>query len=864
MILVPLRRAITWIAVVGLMAALADTSLAQTSPFMEFDGRRVPKSLLRVISIALEEVPFEEALADIAGKGNFKLNYNRSRIPVDQKITLRMEDVRALEALIYVMEKTGTELVITREGQLAIVPARNPESNRRPRGNSTLSGFIRDHSDGESLPNATVVIAIENQEMGTLSNAEGYYAIPGLPSGTCVVIVSYVGYAAYRDTLSLAAGQDLRRDVELVRETLLLDEEVVIRADRAEDELRQQASVVALPIKSLKMMPAMGETDLLRGLQLLPGVQTASDYSSGLYVRGGGPDQTGIMLDQMRLYNPSHAFGFFSTFNPDAIKDVTFYKGAYPARYGGSLGAVLDVQNRDGNRRDFSTSGGVSLISTRILSEGPLGKGSWMVAGRRTYIDPVLRLIRGAIDDLDGLGYYFYDVNAKVNTQLTPNDNLMISAYGGDDHLNIDLSDSTNSFSFGNRWGNRALTGRWTHVFSPALFGRMVALYSKYRSDITLDFFGTPVALRNRVQDISLKGDLDYFASADHTVRTGADLTFFRFDYGWKFDQWDGNEVVEPYLLSAYVQDDWQVTPLTEARLGLRGTYYEEGGRLSLNPRFSVNHLLQEGWRVKLAGGSYRQYLQLVSTEGFSGGDVWVSLDETVDPGRSWQAVSGLEWEPSAKYRFSVESYYTRLANLVVIDQEAEENVEQDTSEDVFKTGGEGYATGLELFAEKRRGRLTGWLGYALGRTRRRFSEIDGGRSFPPKYDRRHDLSLTAAYRFAKWTWTANLVYGTGQAFTPASARYTLREPASDLPIDRFLAARRNTARLLPYHRLDVGMRRRLKLFGADAEFYLQIFNAYNRRNEWFIQYDPEDSDKEPTVASMLPIMPTFGFDFRF
>ena len=646
-------------------------------------------------------------------------------------------------------------------------------------------------------------------------------------------------------------------------------EAVVVEAaaDRAENELSRQSSVVVLPMKSLQKMPAMGEPDLLRSLQLLPGVQTASDYSSGLYVRGGGPDQTGILLDQVRLYNPSHAFGFFSTFNPDAIKDVTFYKGAYPAQYGGSLGAILDVQNRDGNRRRFSNSGGVSLISSRLMSEGPLGRGSWMVAGRRTYIDPALRAVRRSVDGL-GLGYWFYDLNAKINTQLTPDDNLMVSAYGGDDHLDISWSDTTDTLSFGNEWGNRALTGRWTHLFSPSLFGRAILLYSKYHSDIIIDFFGTPIEIRNKVRDVTLKGDLDWFASPEHTLRAGVDLTRFRFDYGVRFDEYEEDQVVEPYLLSAYVQDDWQATPLTEARLGLRGTWYEEGGRLSLNPRFSLSRVLQEGLRVKLAGGSYRQFLQLVSTEGFGGGDVWVSLDETVDPGRSFQAVSGLEWEPSGTWRVSLESYYTGLANLVLLDEDQEENAEQETSEDIFKTGGKGYATGLELFAEKRRGALTGWLGYTLGSTpwwtRRTFPEIDEGRSFPPKYDRRHDVSLTAKYSSGRWTWTANFVYGTGQAYTPAGARYTLRDPASDRPVDRLLAARRNSARLLPYHRLDAGARRHVRLFGAEVEFYLQIFNLYNRRNEWFIQYHPEDSEREPTVVGMLPILPTFGFDFRF
>ncbi len=736
---------------------------------------------------------------------------------------------------------------------------------------STLSGFVRDRSDGERLPNAAVAIAVADRELGALTNSEGYYAIPAIPPGTWVVTASYIGYTTHQDTLALTAGQALRWDIELNRQALELGEVVVeAEATAVESDVNQRPSVVAMPVADLQQMAAMAEPDLLRSLQLLPGVQAASDFSSGLYVRGGGPDQTAILLDQMRLYNPSHAFGFFSTFNPDAIKNVTLYKGTYPAQYGGSLSAVLDVQNRDGNRRDFSTRGGVSLITSRLMSEGPLGQGSWMVAGRRTYIDPVLRAVRRSTDDLNGLGYWFYDVNAKVNTQLGPNDNLMLSAYGGNDHLDISASagsarsDSTNTLSFGNNWGNEALTGRWTHVFSPALFGRVMALYSRYQSDITLNLFGTPIAVRNRVREVSVQGDLDYFAAAAHTLRAGVGVTFFRFDYGVRFDQYENDQLVRPYLISAYLQDDWQVTPLTEARLGLRGTYYEEGGHLSLNPRFSLSRVLGEGWRVKLAGGSYRQYLQLVSSEGFSGGDLWLPLDETVEPGRSYQGVAGLEWEPSNRYRLSLETYYTDLAHLVVLDEEREENYEPETSEDVFKTGGTGYATGVELFAEKRGGRLTGWLGYTLGWTRRAFPDIDGGQTFPPKYDRRHDVSLTAAYRLDRWTWTANFSYGTGQAYTPPAARYTLRDPASDRPIDRLLAARRNTARLLPYHRLDVGMRWAFGLFGADVEFYLQIFNAYNRRNEWFVQYDPEDATEQPIVVKMLPIVPTFGFDFRF
>jgi len=726
---------------------------------------------------------------------------------------------------------------------------------------ATLSGFILDGSDGEKLPNATILV--EGQQLGTLSNSEGYYAIRNIPAGNQVIVASYIGYETYRDTLSFAADRDLRLDLELTRETLLIDEEVVVTADRTEDELRQQASVIALQARSLERMPAVGEPDLLRSLQLLPGVQSASDISSGLYVRGGGPDQTRILLDQIPLYNPSHAFGLFSTFNPDAIKDVTFYKGAYPAPYGGSLGAVLDVQNREGNRRDFGTRGGISLISSRLTTEGPLGNGSWMIAGRRTYIDPVLRVVQSKTETLDNLGYYFYDLNAKLNNQPTESDNLTFSAYLGRDRLNINIGDETETF-FDIDWGNRALTSRWTHIFSPEFFGRLIAQYSEYQSDISLSIFDTPIAIRNRVRDLSLKADIDYFASANHTLRSGLSLTRFRFDYGFEFNQEFTNLRVTPLLASLYAQDDWQLTPLTEARLGLRGTYYDEGQRLSLDPRFSLSRVLGSGWRWKLAGGRYRQYLQLVSTEGFQGGDAWVPLDETVEPGRSWQAVTGFEWQPSPAYRLSAETYFTDLANLVLLDEDRSVDREQETSEEVFKTGGTGIARGLELFFEKRSGRLRGWLGYTLGWTERTFAEVDQGRWFPPKYDRRHDISLTGSYRIKRWRFTANFIYATGQAFTPAAARYSLRDPATGLLSDRVLGARRNTARLSPYHRLDLGVRRTLTFFGSEVETYLQIFNAYNRRNDWFVQYDTDDPETKPEIVRMLPVIPTFGFNFKF
>ncbi|MFT5091072.1 MAG: hypothetical protein ACI8PG_005456, partial [Planctomycetota bacterium] len=580
---------------------------------------------------------------------------------------------------------------------------------------ATLSGFVRDSSDGENLPNAT--IAFDDLPLGTLSNTEGYYAVQGIPAGTHAVTFSYIGQRALRDTLRFTADQQLRFNADMVRESIRIEEETLVTADRLQDELRRQASVTALQVQTLERLPSVGEPDLLRSLQLLPGVQSASDISSGLYVRGGGPDQTRILLDNVPLYNPAHAFGFFSTFNPDAIKDVTFYKGAYPAQYGGNLGAVLDVQNREGNRREVSGRGGISLISGRLLVEGPVKNGSWMLAGRRTYLDPILAAVRAAGQDVPD--YYFYDFNGKLNRQLSERDNLVVSAYLGSDRLDFDLDPDSDTF-FNIKWGNRALTSRWTRVFTPALFGRFMAFFSEYESDISLSFFDTPVSYSNQVQDLSLKADFDYFASATHTLKSGVQLSYYEFDFDSAFNQQEQESLdTEPLLLSTYIQDDWQLTPLTNARIGLRASYFDEGEHYTLEPRFSLSRVLQPGWRLKLAGGLYHQYLQLVTSEGFSGGDFWVPLDETVEPGRSWQAVTGLEWEPSQRYLFSAEAYYTDLAHLVVLDNNTVADSDQTRSEDLFKTEGTGYATGLELFLEKRTGKLRGWLGYTLGWTRR-------------------------------------------------------------------------------------------------------------------------------------------------
>lgn len=725
---------------------------------------------------------------------------------------------------------------------------------------ATLSGFVTDRESGESLLYANV--SVRGTSLGALTNPNGYYAVRAIPPGVHVVVFSFVGYETRRDTVSVTGVEDIRRNVALSPRPIALAGETVVAADRYEQERAALPSFLTVPAQTLRNLPAVVESDLLRSLALLPGVQTASDISSGLYIRGGGPDQTLILLDQIPVYNPSHAFGFFSTFNPDAIKDVNLYKGAYPAQYGGNLGSVLDVSNRDGNRNALHGTGGVSLISARLMLEGPVKEGSWMLSGRRTYLEPILSAIRSRTTEIPA--YYFYDLNARVNQELGGSDRFVASGYLGRDDLHLDLDEG----SFVNvRWGNTAFTGKWTHVFSPSVFGNFVTVFSRYTSDTSVSFFDTPILFSNSIRDLSVKGDIDWFASGRHTLTGGFWATRYDFSFRQVFNQQEQQNLrLSPVLLALYAQDEWRLPQATTVRLGGRSTFFSAGRRLNVEPRLSVSHALKPDLRLKLAGGVYHQYLQFVTTEGFSGGDFWVPLDATVRPGRSWQSVAGVEWEPSARYQVSLEGYYTRLENLVVLDNSVAPDAEETRSDDLFRAGGRGHATGMEVFVQRRTGALTGWIGYTLGWTRRRFPELNQGRAFPPKYDRRHDLSLVAGYRRGRWTFGGSLVYATGQAYTPAAARYSLRAPATGLLPDEddILPAARNSARLLPYHRLDLSVRRDFRLFGRSAQWFVQVFNVYSRRNEWFIQYNTENPATEPKVVKMLPIVPTFGLDLKF
>jgi hypothetical protein len=730
----------------------------------------------------------------------------------------------------------------------------------------SLEGVVRSGEGGDPLPHARLVLkpvelanrdSVAVRDRTTSSGPGGVYAFHDLPEGRYALRVQAYGYLDRIDSVTVGSIP-LHLDLDLEPSPFHVAP-VDVGGERPHRDVGSAPGEITLSTARVREMPSVGEPDLVRSLQLLPGVQAASDLSSGLYVRGGGPDQTLILLDGVPVYNPTHAFGFFSTFNPSAVDEGSLYKGAYPSPYGGRLGAVLDVSGRDGSGSGVHGSGGVSLVAGRLTVEGPIRNGSWILSGRRTYLDPMLDAVRN--DSTEIPSYYFYDLNGRLHRSFGPRDNAYVSAYHGRDAMHLDLDEGT---WIDMRWGNLTGSARWAHAFHSRLSGTFLLSGSEYRSETKAQIFTTPILFSNSLREWSGTIDLDWRPSGTHALRGGVVGTAYEFLLDQTVNHVSQNGLSQrPASLAGYVEDLWNPSALWSIRPGLRAESFA-GQRVYLEPRLSMSRVLTAELRAHVGGGGYTQRLQLVSTEGFSGADFWVPTDDTAQPGRSWQAVAGWNWEPIPDYSFSMEGYYTWLRNLVQIDNRRASDAPSSTTNEIFLTNGQGRATGVELFLERRRGPVTGWIGYTLGWSDRTWPEVNQGQTFPPKYDRRHDLKIVLLRSGDHWSYGANFLFGTGQAFTPLSARYVLAEPSTGESQDLLLPGTRNSARLLPYHRLDLNVTRHGHLFGARADWYLQIFNVYNRKNEWFVQYDTDDPETVPKIVHQLPIIPTIGVNFDF
>ncbi len=722
-----------------------------------------------------------------------------------------------------------------------------------------ISGYIKDSLSGETIIGAT--IRVRSLKRGAISNRSGYFALH-LPSETDLSLeVSSLGYKSLKKNIRLSPGQQMTENFILISESIQ-GSEITVETDKEKDEREApQVSRVEINPSQVANLPKAGESDIFRILQLIPGVQTISEISAGLYVRGGSPDQNLILLDGSTLYNPSHFFGFFSTFNSDAIKDVELIKGGFPAEYGGRLSAVLNVTDKDGDLYKTNAKLTLGLISSRGTIETPLGDGALTLSARRTYIDVILNAT-GLTQSLNIPNYHFYDLNGKFTQTLGLSDKIAVSGYGGSDNLSFENGKSASSV--GLNWGNQSANASWTHLFSNELFMKVNFNGSHYFSLLNFGLGTNSFNFNNQIYDYSMHGDLEYFLGNQHEIKTGFQLSqyHFRLLITQASNPPNSNIDLTPLYYAGYISDEYKPDERWAITAGLRIDGISSRTEIGVDPRIAIRYILNPDITLKASYGIYHQYLKLSSNPLFTASDIWLPVDSTQAASAANQYVLGISTSRFEGFTFDVETYYKTYTNLV----ELKPNILGGSKlSDVFFVGN-GFSYGIEFFLQKRVGDWTGWLGYTLAYTRRKFPEIDQGNTFPPTYDRRNDLNLVVTYRVNdRWTLGSTFVYATGQAYSQTTALYNAGEPDYNgklIPID----GTKNGLRLEPYNRLDVSATYSFCLFSEkrNAELNFDIYNVYNHRNVWFRRIDTATNPATSEDVRLLPILPTFGLQIKF
>ncbi len=752
----------------------------------------------------------------------------------------------------------------------------------------SVSGHIKDATTGEDLFGATVLVT--ELKTGTISNEYGYYSI-SFQKGTYTLSISYLGYVT--QVHKVTVERDILLDISLEPSLSNLNE-VEIRAERTDENVRAaEMSVIKMDVKTINKIPAlMGEVDIIKAIQLLPGVQMVSEGASGFSVRGGSPDQNLILLDEATVYNPSHFLGFFSVFNNDAIKDVKLYKGDLPAQYGGRLASVLDVRMKDGNQKRFAATGGIGLISSRLTLEGPIIKDntSFLVSGRRTYADLFLPLSND--ENAQDSRLYFFDFNAKINHTFNEKNRLYLSGYFGRDVFK-------NPFAY-MKLGNATATARWNHLFSQKVFSNFTFVYSRYNYNLGTANDDDPNSFlwTSNLQDYQLKGDMTYYASTDHVLRFGFSSTLHVFDPG-KARGTGEESLFTEYALdrnyslesAVYISNDHNVGSRLTLKYGLRfslfqnvgpGTVYSYDDEFKLTdstvygsgdfykayfgiePRLGLTYLLSETSSLKASYSHTYQYLQLAqnSTAG-TPLDIWFSASPNVRPQVADQlAVGYFRNFRKNTIETSVEVYYKWMNRSIDFKDHAELLLNKQLEGEL--RFGKAWSYGIEFMVKKAEGRLNGWVSYTYSRTFREFADINDGKAYPAPYDSPHDFSIVMNFEASKrWSLSANWIYSTGKPVTFPTGRAVIGGAIVPIYSDR------NAYRMMDYHRLDLSatLYPKPKERRFDWDLVFSVYNAYNRHNAWAINFVQDTENPYTTYAEMtylFGIIPAITFNFRF
>lgn len=776
--------------------------------------------------------------------------------------------------------------------------------------NATISGYINEASSGEAIIGGQIYVP--GIQKGAVTNEFGFYSLT-IPTGSYQII--FRGGGLPNDTLNIQLTKDTTITSELGKTTSI--DEVEVNGKKNDNVNSTKIGQIELDINLIKKLPAfLGEVDVLKTIQLLPGVSSVSEGGQGFYVRGGGPDQNLVLLDNAQVYNASHLFGFFSVFNPDAIKSVNLIKGSMPANFGGRLSSVLEVNMNEGNNKKFKITGGLGLISSRLTLEGPIvkNKGSFIVSARRTYVDLFMKAFIKKSSSFYGSSYYFYDLNAKLNYRLGPKDKIYLSGYYGKDLFNF--GNKNENFSVRMPWGNGIAAFRWNHQFSSKLFMNTTATLTDYLFSFGSQQDEFKFELKSGIRDYGAKVELSYFPNTRHSIKMGVDYLYHTFtptSVSASQDEVVFDTGLAQKLFShesgIYVQDEVDIASWLRVNAGVRVSMYQFAGPFTryykgvtghtdstktygkgeiiqsyfgFEPRISARFLLKDKSSIK-AGFTYNnQYVHLASLSAVSlPTDIWYPSTDKARPQKGWQASLGYFRNfNDNKWETSVEVYYKKMENVIEFKQGAlpSDNVNDNT--DNLLVYGTGWSYGAEFFIKRTFGKLTGWIGYTLARSDRYFPDLQDEK-FPAKYDRRHDLTLVGTYELNKhWTFGFSFIYASGNTLTLPNSWYFNNQ---DL---LFNYGPRNSTRMAPYHRLDLSATwydkptktkidkktgekiEVVKKFRQNVAF--SIYNVYNRANPYFLYIDNDGSitsnDFKISVkqVSLFPILPSVTWNFEF
>ncbi len=784
-----------------------------------------------------------------------------------------------------------------------------------------IKGYVKDKKSGEALVYANVVI--EKSTYGATTNNRGYFVIVDAPMDSITLVVSYIGYVTEKLEIDNSRGNTNQLFIELSPKPIVSDEVVVVADEYKMWKNAEEVSQITVSPKEIAYLPRLGEVDIFRSLQLLPGISGISDGSAGLYIRGGTPDQNLILLDGMTIYHVDHFFGVFSAFNADAIKDVQVYKGGYPASFGGRLSSVIELTGKTGNVNEFKLSLGANLLSLNGVVEIPLfNKGSILISARRSFADfiesptynAIYSFLTGDDESATGLGggqgprgfnqfqqtilpsFYFYDLNAKVSYNVTNNDFISLSFYNGGDYL--DESEGTQQVTlFGggenaNRevnditeWGNLGSSFKWGRQWSDRFFSDITISYSNYYSDNDLmRSFNLNVEndsssfssnsfksiQDNDIYDFTLRMDNVWNIFQSHSVGFGAWASSIETKYNYNIN--DTLTILDlnsnAVNASIYLQDKWSVFDDLKFTVGFRGTYFDQTNSFYYEPRASFRYDFLDYLRLKGAWGQMHQFINQVTNEDVLEGsrDFWILADEELPPGFSEHYILGLELE-MVDYLFSIEGYYKNLENLLEFTQRIQRNPRDfgNNTENFLANFfiGTGYAQGIEFLVQKKFGLFNGWIGYTLGEVEYTFPGIDDGDSFPASQDRTHEVNFVGTYTLDKWVFSAAWIFATGQPYTSPESQYfiTLLNGETESYIH---VSEKNSNRLPDYQRLDLSIAYRFENRTLNGELGLSVFNVYNHKNVWYRKYDLDVSPIVITDVAMLGIIPTLFLKLNF